>query len=99
VHQRTKAAFDRKGERVESGESHLPAIAWACGCQTIWCHFCWCVHVHGRGPGHREPHCGPQGPYARSGYVLEVVAHDDQVLPGHTHPSSAAPDEDAEASA
>lgn len=46
---------------------------------VFWCPFCFREHHHGggeafgKGDGHRAAHCGPDSPYAETGYVLKEV--------------------------
>jgi hypothetical protein len=58
----------------------LPAYQRADGCLTVWCTHCATYHLHGRGDGHRAPHCLRRGsPYQAGGYVLQTVGRWDDL--------------------
>lgn len=52
-----------------------PPIMLCSDTGTHWvfhCEHCKRDHHHSRGPGHRVAHCGGDGPYSETGYVLEL---------------------------
>lgn len=53
-----------------------PPVMLCCDTGTHWvfhCAHCKRDHHHSRGPGHRIAHCGGDGPYSETGYVLELL--------------------------
>ncbi len=40
----------------------------------FWCPFCRVYHLHGRGEGHRAPHCSTRAnsPFSETGYILRI---------------------------
>lgn len=61
---------------------------------SFWCPYCCTVHHHGRGEGHRSPHCIPKtidgNPLDATGYILQakkyfIVTKDEEKFVKFAH--------------